>query len=160
MSCRERRHPDRAAIGLAGLLLLLPLLRATPLEVPECRTAAPSLAWGDRTVEVVCGGRRAPLSGPARHLFGQKIDLNRASADTLQVLPGIGPRRAEAIVRERASGRFARIEELTRVPGIGRRTLEGLSDWVMVGGPVLGPVDAGAFARPTLGALEAGKDSR
>ena len=31
------------------------------------------------------------LRGPARLLFGQRFDPNRADATTLQTLPGIGP---------------------------------------------------------------------
>ncbi len=31
-------------------------------------------------------------------LFGEPLDLNRASAESLEVLPGIGPVRAESIV--------------------------------------------------------------
>lgn len=52
------------------------------------------------------------------------IDLNRASVDELQALPGIGPARAEAIVLERVrNGPFRTPEELRRVHGIGPEML-------------------------------------
>jgi competence protein ComEA len=51
--------------------------------------------------------------------------VNRAGADELERLPGIGPAKAEAIVRWReAHGRFRRLEDLLAVPGIGPATLE------------------------------------
>ena len=51
--------------------------------------------------------------------------LNRADAAELQRLPGVGAKRAEAILalRERL-GRFRHASDLLRVKGIGRRSLE------------------------------------
>jgi competence protein ComEA len=48
-----------------------------------------------------------------------RIPLNRASARELEALPGIGARRAEAIVRDRErNGPFPSVDALTRIPGI------------------------------------------
>jgi len=53
------------------------------------------------------------------------VNINEAGVEQLEMLPGIGPVRAQAIVVYRnASGRFMRVEELDKVPGIGERTLE------------------------------------
>jgi competence protein ComEA len=50
----------------------------------------------------------------------QKIDLNRAEAWLLEVLPGIGEVRAQAIIDYRhQNGPFRNINELTKVEGIG-----------------------------------------
>ena len=65
---------------------------------------------------------------------GGPVDLNRASVEELTELPGIGPAKAAAIVEERARHPFGSIEELTRVSGIGERTLEQLRGRVSVGG--------------------------
>jgi competence protein ComEA len=53
------------------------------------------------------------------------VVLNRADAAELRRLPGVGAKRAEAIVllRQRL-GRFRRPNDLLRVKGIGPRTLE------------------------------------
>ena len=51
-----------------------------------------------------------------------RININEASAEELVVLPGIGPSRAQAIVAEREKCRFRRVEDIMRVPGIGRKT--------------------------------------
>lgn len=52
------------------------------------------------------------------------VYLNDASAEELRRLPGVGAKRADAILQARARrGRFSRIEELMRVRGVGRATL-------------------------------------
>lgn len=64
----------------------------------------------------------APTSPPTD--AGVVLDLNSASTDELRSLPGVGPKKAQAIVALRASrGGFSRVEELLRVRGIGRKTL-------------------------------------
>ncbi|MDB4995266.1 MAG: putative transport competence protein [Myxococcaceae bacterium] len=59
--------------------------------------------------------------------------LNLANTDDLRRLPGIGPKRAEAILALRTKiGRFHNVEELLRVKGIGRATLRRLRPLVRV----------------------------
>ncbi len=60
------------------------------------------------------------MSAPARLLSGLKLDLNRATASELELLEGVGPHLAAAIVAARTKrGRFASFRELAAVPGIG-----------------------------------------
>lgn len=63
------------------------------------------------------------------------VDLNRASVAELQQLPGIGPSRAEAILRYRSERPFRRISDLLRVKGVGRRTFLRLRPFVTVSAP-------------------------
>jgi len=64
---------------------------------------------------------------------GETIDLNRADAVQLQRLPGVGPARAAAIVREREQGGpFREAADLTRVPGIGPSLVQRWADAVHV----------------------------
>ena len=65
-------------------------------------------------------------------LFGGSLDLNRASSEALQVLPGIGPSRASAILETRSARPFENVADLARVHGIGPKTIEGLKGWVAV----------------------------
>jgi competence protein ComEA len=61
------------------------------------------------------------------------VDLNSATADQLDALPGIGPATADAIVRDReAHGAFRSIDDLARVRGIGPAKLEQLRELVTV----------------------------
>lgn len=61
-----------------------------------------------------------------------RVDINHASAEELDAVPGIGPALAQRIVADRcANGPFARVEDLTRVPGIGPRTLQAMKEWLV-----------------------------
>lgn len=62
----------------------------------------------------------------------QNVRINSASAGELQQLPGIGPALAQRIVDIRSRGRFASVEDLLRVPGIGKAKLAKLRDYVEV----------------------------
>ena len=48
---------------------------------------------------------------------GERVDLNSATAAELQRLPGVGKKRAEAIVASRDKRPFKKAEEVTRVKG-------------------------------------------
>ena len=70
---------------------------------------------------------------PSELLPGQILDLNRASAEELRLLPGIGEKLSRAIVEDREqNGPFGSVEEITRVPGIGEKKLEALRGLVCV----------------------------
>jgi competence protein ComEA len=62
------------------------------------------------------------------------VDINGASSDDLQRLPGIGPRLAARIVADRARrGPLTAVDQLTRVSGIGPAKLARLRALVHVG---------------------------
>ncbi len=83
--------------------------------------------------EVACDYEVGSLDGSTRLALGLPIDLNRASAQDLTALPGIGPDRARAIVAyRRAHGPFAHVEELEAVHGIGPKTLARIREKVTV----------------------------
>lgn len=53
------------------------------------------------------------------------IHLNSATLEQLQLLPGVGPSKAQAILKYREeNGPFQQIEDLTKVTGIGPKSLE------------------------------------
>lgn len=61
------------------------------------------------------------------------LDLNRASAKDLENLPTIGPSLAGKIIEYRQKvGRFSRVEELLKVPGIGAKKLSQIKPLVRV----------------------------
>ncbi|MBN1863105.1 MAG: helix-hairpin-helix domain-containing protein [Dehalococcoidales bacterium] len=65
----------------------------------------------------------------------QKIDINRAEGWLLEALPGIGKERAQAIIDYRTEhGPFRTTSELTKVSGIGAKTLEQIEPLITVAG--------------------------
>lgn len=94
------------------------------------------------------------LAGPA--LAGPEVptapivELNRATVEELQSLPGIGLKKAEAIIAQREKRPFTRVTQLLLVKGIGQKTLTRLKPRLTVR-PVgsVGPATpAGAPADP------------
>lgn len=77
------------------------------------------------------------------------VILNTATVDDLRRLPGVGEKRANAIValRGRLGGRFRAVEDLLKVKGIGRATLRRLRPLVRLDPPVASP-DGGATTPP------------
>jgi competence protein ComEA len=74
-----------------------------------------------------------PLSDKGQS-SGGLIELNKASAELLETLPGIGPVRAGDIVADRElNGPFLSIEQITRVQGIGPAILGEIRELVTVG---------------------------
>jgi competence protein ComEA len=62
-----------------------------------------------------------------------KVDLNTATVAQLDALPGVGPVTAQHIVDWRTrNGRFAKIEQLREVDGIGEHRFQQLHDLVTV----------------------------
>ena len=105
--------PAAAAVALL-CLLLFPVTRHVPVPV------------GDLPPLVIRPGAERPLSPDT-------LDLNTATAEELQALPGIGPVRAQNIVDYRTqNGPFQSPEELAAVEDIGPGTLDAVRDLICV----------------------------
>jgi competence protein ComEA len=75
------------------------------------------------------GGGASASATPA-----EPLDLNTATADQLDALPGVGPATAKAIIDERRRrGRFRSVDDLLQVRGIGPSKLADLKGLVRVG---------------------------
>jgi competence protein ComEA len=152
--------PIAAKIALAmGVAVLLAVIgtraaahawnadgRGAPLEAPAAAMST-ELPPPQSVARVDDGRSSAPDAGTARErpleaeppsalLPDGRIVLNSAGEEQLVRLPGVGPTRALAILalRERI-GRFRSVDQLRRVKGIGRKTLQRIAPLVVVDAP-------------------------
>ena len=89
--------------------------------------------WTAIAAFLVCCGTAASPPQKKKAPPASPLDLNAATVEQLEQLPGIGPATAEAIVRFREkSGPFRRVEDLLAVRGITKRKLEKLRAYVTV----------------------------
>ena len=64
-----------------------------------------------------------------------KVNINQATAEQLELLPGVGPARAAAIIEYRKrNGPFKRTDQLVEVSGIGQKALERIEPHCSVQG--------------------------
>jgi len=62
------------------------------------------------------------------------VNLNQATAKELDMLPGVGPKAAQAILAFREQHKFSRIEELVKVKGFGKKRFSKLRAYLSVTG--------------------------
>jgi competence protein ComEA len=78
---------------------------------------------------------------------GERIDLNRATVAELMRLPGVGQRKAQAIVGHRQKAPFRRPEEVMQVKGLGPAWFQKVKGNLTAGAPAAAPAPAAATAR-------------
>jgi len=77
---------------------------------------------------------RASAAPPIPSADPRPLDLNRASADEISRLPGVGPSLARRIIEERdRRGRFESPDGLRGILGMGPKKLAALREYVTVG---------------------------
>lgn len=123
------------------VVLQVPAVDAPPSpKEPPPQPPPPCVPSGPARVEAAAPSGSA-LGSSARPSESQgassvRLVLNTASAAELDRLPGVGPKRAEEIVRLRERmGRFRRLSDLLRVRGVGPKTLKKWQDLVLVDPP-------------------------
>ncbi|WP_235529044.1 helix-hairpin-helix domain-containing protein [Phycicoccus sp. Root101] len=131
------RGADLAAVNLARLLV-----DGEQIRIPKPGESALPAGAGTGNVGGA-GSGSGPGSGPgggatgggtgAAGAPGAKVDLNRATAAELEELPGVGPVLAQRILDWRTEhGRFASVDELGEVSGIGEKIFAQLQPKVTV----------------------------
>lgn len=78
----------------------------------------------------------AAIGSAQKKLPAKPLDLNTATLEQLEQLPGIGPTTAKAILEFREkSGPFQRVEDLRAIHGISKSKLEKIRPYVTVAPP-------------------------
>ena len=112
--------------GLA-LTALLGCAALAWLDPRPARAAPPSVA--------AAAADEDDAPDPPRKVSRGRVNLNTATAEELERLPGIGPAKAERIVAFRARhGPFKRVVDLRRVKGFGRKTFKRLEPFLDIKG--------------------------
>ena len=96
------------------------------------------IASGSRVEVTPAGGYLlTAMSGAQLITLGLPLDLNRASAEDLEAVPGIGPALAQRIVDYRkAHGPFKKIDDLEeKVLGFGPQKVEGIKPYLSINEP-------------------------
>jgi competence protein ComEA len=134
--------PDGARVGEAVDAAggALPAVDLTPLNLAArvvdgqqilVGVAAPPAAAAAPGPAAPAGGSAAPAGGSPS--AGGKLDLNAATLEQLDGLPGVGPVTAKKILDWRTqNGRFSAVEQLREIPGIGDARFGTLRDLVRV----------------------------
>ena len=85
----------------------------------------------DTSSSIPSGSEQIPTSSVS--VF--PININTATAETLQLLPDIGPARAQAIIEYRTQiGQFKALTDLLQVNGIGEKILDKITPYITLGG--------------------------
>ena len=115
-----------AAGGLTDKADITNINRAAPVNDGD-KIYIPSIEEAPKQGEV------QNSAGSGAYYDNSKVNINTADSAELQTLTGVGPATAEKIIAYRESnGRFASIEEIKNVSGIGDKTYEKLKDYITV----------------------------
>lgn len=120
---------ERKALMLIGAALIL------GIGLILAKAYRPSLLLGEPDFRAEEGKAEPKTPPPPDEEAPKPVDINRASKEELQRLPGIGPTLADRIVRYREKhGGFKRIEEIKEVNGIGEKKFQRIKSLITVSG--------------------------
>lgn len=88
---------------------------------------------GESTNSASSGEAMLSADGSGSSAANTLVNINTASADELDTLPGVGPSTAATIIQDREqSGPFTSIEDIMRISGIGEKKFAKIKDYICV----------------------------
>jgi len=162
--------PLEDAAGMAAVSLVSPSTNAAVAaqgpSAPAQPSAPPNLVLVPNP-QRVAGPMQEPCANtpaaprPSAVLADGRIVLNEASIEDFMRLPGVGQKRAESMLalREKMGG-FKKVSDLTRVKGIGYKSVKKFEGLAVVTRPSEESAPAPAPATPTAPAPPAASASR
>ena len=126
------------ALKLAFLVSTVGLILGIGWPLPEHPSGVFEEGLPDRAPSAESSGvgySQPPRDGAAG-IYVPKLELNHATLEELQTLPGIGEVLAQRVIAHRRTvGTFRSVDELRDVRGIGAKRMEQLRPLVTVGHP-------------------------
>jgi len=107
---------SRRRLGVAGLALLVVVL-AQGVALPAAKSGLEDNNTAKEKKETL---RLAP---------GERVNINTASKEDLEKIPGIGPVKAQAIIKHRP---YKTPEDIMKVKGIKDKTYQKIKDYITV----------------------------
>ena len=84
---------------------------------------------------ILCVFFALPALGAEQTALEGKVNINTADAKQISLLPGIGRKTADNIVAHRTQhGSFTSVQSLGQVKGVGKKTLEKISAYIILEG--------------------------
>jgi competence protein ComEA len=118
------QQKDSETIGTPSVTVTSPMVEEPAQTSPVRQSTGGPIA--------VIPGEVSP-TGVADHAVPRLVDLNSATVDELESLPGIGTVLAQRVIAHRTSvGRFLAVEDLREVKGIGVKKFEQVKSLVTV----------------------------
>ena len=144
---RESNHrpllpPIRRLLAIVALCALIGTATATRLTAAPASAGPPTKA---RVAEAESAKAKpaaepdakkaAPKKSKSKQSLSGKLNLNTATDEQLQMLPGVGPSKAERVLAWRKkNGAFKRVADLRKVKGFGYKTLKKLEPYLDIKG--------------------------
>ena len=123
----KKREIDGSMVG--GLFLLFFLILVHALCSIFCYTADVDLQSEKKAHD----GCNAELTSFHKITLGIPVSINTESLEGLTAVPGIGPKLAELVIRERESiGGFKSLDEIMSVKGIGPALFAKISPYLVL----------------------------
>jgi competence protein ComEA len=127
-----------AGCALCALVATVAITLATPTTVeagakPGVRMSPKQAASSPQ--DNPDDARKLPRTRADKKELVGRLNLNSATEDQLQLLPGVGPAKAQRIVEYRGKkGPFKRVADLRKVKGFGYKSLKTLEPYLDVKG--------------------------